>query len=65
MGSIICLVDTIQQKEFRYNYVKNKKNFSEFFPAFLKSVLNFKHLPKKDDPHSLCISGKTGSGKYG
>ena len=23
-----------------------------FFFAFLKSILNFKHLPKKDDPHS-------------
>ena len=28
------------------------KIFSEFFLAFLKSVLYFKHLPKKDDPHS-------------
>ena len=27
-------------------------NFSEFFLAFLKSLLNFKHLPKKDDRHS-------------
>ena len=44
---------------------QKQKLFSEFFLAFLKSVLNFKHLPKKDDPHSLCISGKTGSGKYG
>ena len=24
-----------------------QKNFSEFFLAFLKSILNFKHLPKK------------------
>ena len=28
------------------------KAFSEFSFAFLKSILNFKHLPKKDDPHS-------------
>ena len=28
------------------------KIFCEFFLGFLKSVLNFKHLPKKDDPHS-------------
>ena len=27
------------------------KAFSEFFFPFLKSILNFKHLPKKDDPH--------------
>ena len=31
---------------------QKQKNFSEFFFAFLKSILNFKHLPKKDDPHS-------------
>ena len=29
-----------------------QKIFSEFFFAFFKSILNFKHLPKKDDPHS-------------
>ena len=28
------------------------KTFPEFLFAFLKSVLSFKHLPKKDDPHS-------------
>ena len=26
--------------------------FSEFFLAFSKSTLNFKHFQKKDDPHS-------------
>ena len=31
---------------------QKEKIFSEFFFAFLKSILNFKHLPKKDDPHS-------------
>ena len=44
---------------------QKQKIFSEFFFAFLKSILNFKHLPKKDDPHSWCISGNTGSEKYG
>ena len=29
-----------------------KKTFSKFFIPFLKSILNYKHLPKKDDPHS-------------
>ena len=31
---------------------EKQKTFSEFFFAFLKSILNFKHLPTKDDPHS-------------
>ena len=28
------------------------KAFSEFFFAFLKSILNFRHFPKKDDRRS-------------
>ena len=31
---------------------QKQKIFSEFFFAFLKSLLNFRHLLKKDDPHS-------------
>ena len=31
---------------------QKQKTFSQFFLAFLKSILNFKHLPKKDDGHS-------------
>ena len=31
---------------------QKQKIFSEFFFAFLKSTVNFKHLPNKDDPHS-------------
>ena len=31
---------------------QKQKILSQFFFAFLKSILNFKHLPKKDDPHS-------------
>ena len=31
---------------------QKQKTFSEFFFAFLKSILNFKHLAKKDDPRS-------------
>ena len=34
---------------------KIQKSFSEIFFAFLKFILNFKHLPKKHDPHSGCI----------
>ena len=31
---------------------EKEKTFSQFFFAFLKSMLNFKYLAKKDDPHS-------------
>ena len=31
---------------------QKQKIFSEFFFAFSKSILNFKHFPPKDDPHS-------------
>ena len=44
---------------------QEQKTFCESFFVFLKSTLNFKYLPKKDDFHSLCISGNTGSEKYG
>ena len=30
---------------------QNQNIFLNFFFAFLKSLLNFKHLPKKDDAH--------------
>ena len=44
---------------------QKQRIFSEFFLTFLKSILNFKHLAKKDDSHSRCISGNNGSEKYG
>ena len=31
---------------------EKQKIFSQFFFTFLKSMLNFKHLPKKDYPDS-------------
>ena len=31
---------------------EKQKIFPQFFLGFLKSVLNFKYLPKKDDPYS-------------
>ena len=40
---------------------EKEKAFPEFFFAFLKSILNFKHLPRKVDRGSLWISGNTGS----
>ena len=44
---------------------QKQKTFSEFFFAFLKSMLNYKHLSKKVDPHRSCISGNPGSENYG
>ena len=31
---------------------QKQKIFSQFFFPFLKSLLNFRHVPKKNDPHS-------------
>ena len=42
---------------------QKRKTFSHFFPAFLKSTLDFAHFQKKDDPHSRCISQITDSEK--
>ena len=42
-----------------------QKTFSLFLSAFLKSILNFAHFQKKDDPHSRCISQITVSKKSG
>ena len=42
---------------------QKQKAFHQFFSAFLKSTLNFEHSPKKDDPHSRCISQITVSEK--
>ena len=32
---------------------QKQKSFSQFFPAYLKSSLNFKYFEKKDDPYSI------------
>ena len=66
------IVDEKHYLLIRYNLTQNieiqlslkQKTFSQFFFPFLKSILNFKHLLKKDDSHSWCISGDTGSEKY-
>ena len=44
---------------------QKQKSFSEFFFSFLKSILNFKDLSKKDNPHSWGISGNADSEKHG
>ena len=46
-------------------FYQKQKTFSDFLFAFLKSMSKIKCLPKKDDPHSRCISLNTGSEKYG
>ena len=38
---------------------QKKKNFLDFFSAFLNSSLNFKHFEKKGNPHKVCISENT------
>ena len=38
-----------------------EKTFFQFFALFLKSSWNLEHFPKKDDPHSWCISEITDS----
>ena len=41
------------------------KTFSEFFPVFWKSKLNFEHFQKKDEAHSLFICDATACEKRG
>ena len=43
---------------------KKEKTFSEFFFAFSKPILNFKHFSKKYEPHSSCLCRITGSEKH-
>ena len=51
-------------QEIQMQLCQKQKNFPQFFFPFLKSILNYKHLPEKGDPRSRCISGNTGSEKY-
>ena len=36
-------------QQIQMQLCEKRKTFFEFFLAFLKSILNFKHFPKKDD----------------
>ena len=49
MRSIILLNRDNLTEAIQISLPQKQKTFSEFFLAFLKSVLNFKHLPEKDD----------------
>ena len=42
---------------------QKQETFSQFFSAFLKSILNFENFQKKDEPHRRCISEITDSEK--
>ena len=37
---------------FRGSLDRQEGNFLSIFFVLLKSILNFKHMPKKDHPHS-------------
>ena len=41
------LTQSIQMKLYQ-----KQKKISEFFVRFVKSIINFKPMPKKDGPHS-------------
>ena len=41
------------------------RNFTQFFPAFSKSPLNFEHFQKKDDTHKLFVCEATSCEKRG
>ena len=49
----------------RTQLFQKQKDFSQYFLVFLKSTLNFEHLQKKHDLHSLFISEITHSEKRG
>ena len=50
---------------FQIQLYEKQKTVCEGVFAVLKSILNSKYLPRKDDVHTSCISGNTGSKKYG
>ena len=52
-----CSLDKreLLKKAIQIQLSKELKTFSIFFVAVPKSLLNFEHLLKKDEPHSLCI----------
>ena len=39
-------------QEIQMQLCQKQKYFPEFFFAFLKSILNYKHLPEKGDPRT-------------
>ena len=45
-------LDRQHRKPIQMKLSQKQKTFAEFFFAFLKSILNFKYLPKKGEPHT-------------
>ena len=44
---------------------QKQKTFSQLFPAFLKSRLNYKHFERREYPHRFCIFEITDSENVG
>ena len=59
MTSILFLTQPIQ-----ILLSQKQETFSQFFSAFLKSILNFENFGKKDDSHSWYISEIMDSEKH-
>ena len=55
MTSIPLLVETIECKQLRKIYLKNKTFFLNFF-CISRICIEFRTFSKKDDAHNLCIS---------
>ena len=55
MTSILFLTVAIYCNIFRCIYLKNEKDFVNFFLTFSKFRVNFEDFEKKDDLHSRCI----------
>ena len=53
MKSILFFIEKIERYQFRSNYFRTKKTFSQFFAACSKSRLNFKHFQKKRWPSKI------------
>ena len=56
MLSISAAICRIYCNNFKRLHLKNKRNFLEFFIAFLKYAWNLEHFQKKDEYSSLIIS---------
>ena len=44
---------------------EKQKTFSQFFFGIFKIYMKFQTVAQKNDPHTLYISGNTGSQKHG
>ena len=47
MESTVFLIETIYSNIVRFNYLRNKKTFSQFFVALWKSRFNVENFVKK------------------